>query len=169
MPTWILFTLSISPLIEISNNRKVVAILIIILTIFFAFWIYSIAFKLCANRINGLLFNIKKFKIILIFASIYVIFLCLYYIHSLNKSVDLSSFRELRVIFFVIVPGHIFLAYSYFFLLRFISKAISTLENDKNVTINSYVGYLILLFFFPLGIWWINPKIKSLIEKYSNS
>lgn len=155
-PTWILFFLSIIPIIIETNNPKVWAITIAVIFAFFAFWCYSIIIKL---TFNGRVFNIMKFKLILILALLYVVFVCIYYVFTLEMP------ENLRVIFFAIIPGHIFLAYAYLYLLNFISKVISTLEFEKAVKFNEYISYFICLFFFPIGIWWINPKIKSLIEK----
>ena len=159
MPTWILFLISVLPFMTATTDPKIWTVIVVMICIFFAYWFYSIVITLTNNKDHDNLFSLNKFKLILMFALLYVVFVSVYYVLTLNKP------ENLRVIFFVILPGHIFLAYSYFYLLNFISKVISTSELQKPVKFNEYIGYFICLLFFPVGIWWLNPKLKSLLEK----
>jgi len=95
----------------------------------------------------------------LVISLLYTIALSIYF------SITPNNYEEPPWIFLIIIPGNILLAYAYFFILNFIAKLIATIESEKITTFDKYASYFFCLFFFPIGIWWMNPKIKSLIRK----
>lgn len=62
------------------------------------------------------------------------------------------------------VPMHLYTFFSFFYAIRFAAKAIASIENSKNVDIAYYGTYMAGLFFFPIGIWWIQPKINRILR-----
>jgi hypothetical protein len=64
----------------------------------------------------------------------------------------------------IYIPMHIYCFFSFFYAIRFTSKAIACIENNKNVDIAYYGTYMAGLFFFPIGIWWIQPKINKILK-----
>ena len=68
----------------------------------------------------------------------------------------------------IIIPLHFSLMFSMIYCFYFISRAIATIEQYKRngsvrVFFGDYIGYLFLVwFFFPIGVWWIQPKINKI-------
>jgi hypothetical protein len=128
-------------------------------TLFFSFWCYFITKKLINKNIHGLSFNFTKFSRALIFAAIYMILLSAYFEFSDTKKDDPGW------ILVLILLGQFIFLYWLLFLLNFMAKLISAVELQKSVTFDKYANYFFGLFFFPLGIWWLGPKIKSLLSQ----
>ncbi len=158
-PTWVLFIASILPIIFISNDAKVWAITNIILFLFFSLWVYSITTQLTTKIKYASTFNANKFVTILILSMTYIVLISIYYIYTSD------NYEEPKWLFAIIIPGNIFLGYAYFYLLNYISKIISTAELKKPVKFDQYANYFFCLLFFPIGIWWVNSKIRLLIER----
>ena len=53
--------------------------------------------------------------------------------------------------------------YCLFYLIWFIAKSIATIENGRIVGFDIYSGNFFLLWFFPIGIWWMHPKIRKIL------
>lgn len=157
-PTWLLFFMSILPLITIYDNAIVWALCNIVIFTFFSIWLLSIVNSLLKK--NRDLINLNKYKFfgLLFISLLYSIIISIYFCFSYN------NYEEPLWIFLIIIPANVFLAYSYFFILNFIAKLIATVESQKAVTFENYAGYFFCLIFFPIGIWWLNPKIKSLLN-----
>ena len=157
-PTFILFILSISPIIFTEYNPKYFAIINIFIIIFFALWLYSIVKMLLNKERKNLAFNERRFDTILLISLAYSIFLSIYFVITYSSS-------DVSWVLIIIIPGNFFLGYSYFYLLNYTSRVISSVEVGKLVKFDQYASYFFCLIFFPIGIWWISPKIKSLLER----
>gem|GEM_PF-6350695 len=85
-----------------------------------------------------------------------MLFLCLYF----NGTDEVNGW-----ILVLILVGQFILLYCFIYLLIFISRSIAILEFQKPVGFSEFAGYFFCLFFFPIGIWWVNAKIRYLIRK----
>lgn len=65
-------------------------------------------------------------------------------------------------IFFAIFPVHLFAVFCVFFNLNFVSKSLALAENGRAVSFHDYAGPFFLLWFFPLGIWLVQPRVNHL-------
>jgi hypothetical protein len=158
-PTWVLFAVSILPVVMIYNDAAVWALSNILIFSFLSLWLYSITTQLLNRQIFASAFNRTKFIVILASSLLYSVGLSIYF------SITSNNYEEPPWIFLIIIPGNIFLAYAYFFILNFTAKLIATIESKKIITFDKYASYFFCLLFFPIGIWWMNPKIKVLIKK----
>jgi hypothetical protein len=48
---------------------------------------------------------------------------------------------------------------------RFIGKVLATLELGRQASAADYVGTIFLLWFFPIGVWFIQPKVQRLARQ----
>ena len=154
-PTWILFVASIIPFIVIYQNPIIWSSTGIFLTLLFSLWTYSVVNKIVAKQKS--LFNITKFNILLLLSGLYLIFLSIYVVNTLNKDI------KPKWMLLVLVIGNLFLSYSYFYIINFFSKALSTAESQRITSFSEYAFNFICFIFFPIGIWSLNPRIKSII------
>ena len=66
------------------------------------------------------------------------------------------------VLTLLIFPLHFFAMFCLFYNLHFVSKSLVTVETGKPALFYNYAGPFFLLWFFPIGIWIIQPRINRL-------
>jgi hypothetical protein len=134
----------------------------------FAFgWIYLICFFLyfCV-LVNSLLrklpaghdINIGLFRFNIIFPLVYIIVMAFIggdVTYQLNHNIYGPWI-------FVLLPFHLYATYCCFYLMWFVAKAIATVEAGKVVNSDAYLGTLLGAFLFPIGIWWVHPKVRRI-------
>jgi hypothetical protein len=49
-----------------------------------------------------------------------------------------------------------------FYILYFVAKTMKSVEMQKTVTFNDYAGEFFLIWFFPIGIWFLQPRINKI-------
>jgi len=62
----------------------------------------------------------------------------------------------------IIIPLYPFTMYCLFYTIWFIAKCIATIENSRAVGFDNYAGNFFLLWFFPIGIWFVHPKVRKI-------
>jgi len=62
----------------------------------------------------------------------------------------------------VIIPLHLFAMFCIIYVLYFVSKSFLLAERRTSVTFSSYAGIFVLCWFFPIGVWIIQPRINRL-------
>jgi hypothetical protein len=77
---------------------------------------------------------------------------------SMFPNSDMDYFRILLTINFI---GMICTIYCIFY----VSKTLKTLELNRNVNFSDFFKYFFLVWFIPIGIWVIQPKINSIFIK----
>ena len=64
----------------------------------------------------------------------------------------------------LILAIHLFMMLCVLCAFRFVSKSLALVEETRFLTFRDYYGYFFLLWFFPVGVWWIQPKINRLYQ-----
>jgi len=67
----------------------------------------------------------------------------------------------------VILPLHFFAVFCLFYDLHFASKNFVLARTGKRVTFYDYAGPFFLMWFFPIGVWSVQPKINQLYAERS--
>lgn len=117
-------------------------------------WLYSIGVILYSKLQLPKGFNIRFFKFSLIYALTYII------VYSIVSSFSRELF--LQVIPFLSI-FHLFSMVCTFYSVYFISKLLVTLEMNREVRLSEYLRTLFLLYCFPIGIWFIQSRIRKVI------
>ena len=63
----------------------------------------------------------------------------------------------------IIFPLHLFAMFCTFYGLHFIAKNLVMAEKNEMVKFDDFSGPFFLIWFFPIGIWFIQPRINKLI------
>jgi hypothetical protein len=71
-------------------------------------------------------------------------------------------------VFGFIFPFHLLAMYCMLYLLYFVSKNLVLAERGKPASFYDYSGPFFLLWFFPIGVWIIQPKVNPLYEECGN-
>lgn len=66
---------------------------------------------------------------------------------------------------YVIMPLHVSAMLSIFYAMIFAAKTIKSAELNKEATLSDYLGDFFLIWFYPLGIWILQPRIQKLLKK----
>jgi len=128
----------------------------------FALWIWS----------SGIFLNSvvpQFFKMKLIYFQIAVVVVPLY---LPVFGIFFQSFTTIRnpkfilLMFAVIFPLHLFAFLCQIYSWYFVSKNLAMAEKPQFAAFPDYVGYFFGLWFFPIGIWFIQPRINRL---YANA
>jgi hypothetical protein len=64
----------------------------------------------------------------------------------------------------IVIPLHLFSMFCIFYCLYFVSKTFKTAELQRQTTFSDFAGEFFLLWFYPVGIWIVQPKINKMVE-----
>jgi hypothetical protein len=124
----------------------------------FALWIWS----------SGMFLNSlvpPPFKMKVIYFQVAVLFVPLYLPVFGVFFQTLTTTRNAKVVLFmfaVIFPLHLFAMFCQIYSWYFVSKNLAMAEKPQFAAFPNYVGYFFGLWFLPVGIWFIQPRINSL-------
>jgi len=164
---WLLFLLVFGSqfimVIGIIFSRNALAINIIFdITTFFIFavflaWFWTVGIFLNRKIPGGIRPYSSFFRFGIVYNSIYYI---LFYVlfKSLSSSSDSISISPLIFLF------HIFAMICMFYMIYFVAKNLVIVEQNRNITFSDFAGPFFLIWFFPIGIWFIQPRINMIFQ-----
>jgi hypothetical protein len=126
-------------------------------------WFFTLGTSLHSKLPQEANMNLVRFKIFLFIPVAYVLLIVLFAAqqsmpNNLNPHMPIGTFA-------VFVPLHLFSIFCMLYCLYFISKALKIVELQKPVTsFNDFAGEFFLLWFFPIGIWYLQPRINKLFD-----
>lgn len=133
--------------------------MIIVVTIFFG-WFYALGTNLHKQLPESVSMNLARFKLFLLIPAFYLLSFCLLILFAIS---DQELFQNYFTSFSgIIIPIHLLSTFSIFYALYFVSKALKSVEWQRPVTFSDYAGEFFLIWFFPLGVWIIQPRINRL-------
>ncbi len=141
-------------------------IMLIFMGILFG-WQWSVAVGLQEFIPEEIKMKLTRFKVFFIYSVGYMLsFMALFYIMFQGTLVnEMIPESELMVGYFAaIIPFHLLAMFSTFHSLYIVAKTFKTAELQREVHFSDFVGEFFLLWFFPIGIWLIQPKINKLIK-----
>ncbi|MCW8877829.1 MAG: hypothetical protein OQK04_03350 [Kangiellaceae bacterium] len=99
----------------------------------------------------------KLFKFGIIYSASYMILFMLFMTRFVEQ-------EELGSMMGVIFPLHLFAMFCMFYGLHFIAKNLVMAEKNEAVKFGEFSGPFFLIWFFPIGIWFVQPRINKLIS-----
>ncbi len=134
-----------------APNALVMAILKFIFAIVFFGWLWAIA-SACSKALPPELVSSTR---PMLFGLVYVL-ISLFISDRLFLG---SNDQLLGYIVFMQLLAMVSLIYA----LGFTAKQLAKLEHGKNLPFLSYSGLFFLFWFFPIGVWFIQPKVNQLL------
>ena len=131
-------------------------------------WTWSVGVGLQDKIPAHIEMKVKKFKFFFFFPMVYIalLFICIpFFINGIDNISESNIGIVIGSVFAVIFPLHIFAMFCSFYTLYFISKTIKTVELQREVSFSDFIGEFFLIWFFPIGIWIIQPKLNQLATK----
>lgn len=131
-------------------------------------WMWSIGVGLQRKLLEELKMNVRFFKLAIFIPFIYLILIFGSLGFGLGLGVDVleQNVNLVGTALVFIIPMHLFTVFCAFYQLYFVSKTIKTAELQRSVVFGDYIGEFFLIWFFPVGIWFIQPKINQLAAAY---
>ena len=142
MPAWELFAALMIALIAGSVAPNIGTIIFGIVLIG---WLYFLG--MATNRLipSKMRFSNQFFIVRLSFSFIYIIIMSLFFNHDILK---------------LAIPFHIVATIFLFSCLWTCAKTIVIAETQKIHGFDKYIGTFFMLWFFPIGIWFVQPRLN---------
>jgi hypothetical protein len=132
--------------------------MVIFIGVFFG-WFWSVAIGLQSKIPQDVKMKVKKFKIFFFSPLIYFLLILSFFIITMNGS------EPNLAIFAIIVPLHLYSMFCMFYTLYFVAKTFKTVELQREVSFSDFAGEFFMIWFFPIGVWIVQPKINKMIEE----
>jgi hypothetical protein len=115
-------------------------------------WLWAMGSFLNSLQKPGLTLKLPLFRVALLYPPVYgvVFFLA-----------DLPAWA--------VLPLHLFALFCLFYCFYFVAKSLATVNKERQVSFSDYGKYLFLLYFFPIGVWLIQPRINQLRGQSRNA
>lgn len=145
-------------------------VIMIIMTGILYGWQWSIATGLQHKLPKGITMKIKKFKIFFFCHVIYIVLIScaipifVNYVTELALHNSAPNIPAIALTLVLIIPLHFFAIFCILYSMYFIAKTIKTVELQREVVFSDFVGEFFLIWFFPIGIWFIQPRINRIIQ-----
>lgn len=137
-------------------------IMVFYMILFFG-WFYTVGTNLHKKLPASAPMNLKRFKIFLSIPVIYISIICIG-MFGIFSSLSVFNGRPNPAIFALIVPIHLFSMFCIFYCLYFNAKALKSVEMQAPATFSDYAGEFFLIWFFPIGVWFIQPRINKMFD-----
>lgn len=132
------------------------------MSIFF-FWLYTLATNLNRKLPDVMPMNINRFKVFWAIPFLYIVLIYAFMMFTIpfisNGNIP-NPF-----IFLLIFPLHLFSMFCIFYCLYFVAKSLKAVELQRKVSSGDYIGEFFTLWFFPIGIWFIQPRVNKLFAE----
>lgn len=159
------------PFMIIGNNPMVIMKIMPIMMIFFIGgffgWFWAIAIGLQNKVPTEVKMKVKKFKVFFFIPLIYIILIFGFMgfaFGGILENGQQPSGGMIGGLVGIIVPLHLFSMFCIFYCLYFVSKTFKTVELQREVTFSDFAGEFFMIWFFPIGVWIVQPKINKMIE-----
>lgn len=146
LSSWMLFFLLVFPFFLAGSIPYGVSLAGTIMIL----WLYFVGnlLKDKANLVKDV--STKWFNISLLYSAVYIAILDIVFHNSPPK---------------IIIPFHLIAVISIFGALFFVSKLLVTSEDKKIGNKKRWIGTFFLFWFFPVGIWFVHPRIKRVLQE----
>jgi hypothetical protein len=116
------------------------------------------------NRLpEELKLNTVFFKICFFYPIVYLPLLGLFIYTQLHAGIETFSFT-----FLLIIPFHLFTIFCSFYCMYFVARVIKTTEYQRYTTVSDYIAEFFMIWFYFVGIWFLQPKINKMIDEPGN-
>ncbi|MFA8299774.1 MAG: hypothetical protein ACEPOV_06410 [Hyphomicrobiales bacterium] len=147
-----------------------------ILMIIVILWFHSISIGLQRKLPKGIKMNVKRFKICFVL-SFFVIpinmilgyFVVLHgiYVQAVpSSSENLTHMGFFLIIFLLSIPVYIVSIFILFYQVYFAAKISKITELQREVHFYEYTNEFLLFWFFPVGVWFLQPKINKFMKTH---
>lgn len=121
-------------------------------------WFWSIGSGLQPMILEELRPNLAFFKVTVLFPIVYFM---LFFGFIFNA---ITGMRPNFYLLILLVPMHFFTIFCMFYNFYFVAKTFKTAELQRKAEFGDYIGEFFLLWFYFIGVWFIQPKVNKMVE-----
>lgn len=139
-------------------------------------WFYSMAVGLQKKLPEGMTMKVNLFKAFFIIPIVYLLLYLLFMVslfgnienlENLENFENFENFNNIGLIIFGImffVGISLFVTFCAFYQFWFIAKTIKSAQLKKEAVFSEFVGEFFLVWFYPIGVWILQPMVNKLIN-----
>lgn len=135
---------------------------VIVFAISILAWLWAVGTGLQSKIGDELSMRSSVFKTVLLLFVVYIIS-PLALLSAFQGNTQLGDFLVTWGFFFI--PLHFLMMLCILFCLFFVAKTYKTAILQRKVTFSDFAGDFFLIWFFPIGIWIVQPKINELVSE----
>jgi hypothetical protein len=125
-------------------------------------WMWSAGTNLYEKLPGAVKMNIRLFKTFVIIPSVYMLIVALYILGGVLK-LNVGEMSPL-IVLALILPLHLFSMFCMFYNLYFVAKTLKAVQLQRPVKFEDYAGEFFMIWFFPIGVWIIQPRINKIFS-----
>jgi hypothetical protein len=162
---WQLFGLMIGAMIissfdDMSTSKIIWAISMLLFVAIYFSWFWVMGINLYPKLPPTVNLNLSRFKLFMFIPAVYIVIISLVLGGiSIGTQGDRTSGYAA-----IILPIHLFSMFCIFWCLAFVAKSLKAVELQRPVTFSDYAGEFFLIWFFPIGVWFIQPRINKMFD-----
>ena len=123
-------------------------------------WMWSVGVFLAKKLPFETPMPIGLFKGAIIIPTLYIMFIC-WFVAKLMWGDEMSElFIDENIL--LIMTAHVLSVACVFYTLHFNAKALKSVELQRPALLGDYIGEFFLFWFFPVGVWFLQPRINKL-------
>ncbi|MEO6524011.1 MAG: hypothetical protein ABIN91_20170 [Mucilaginibacter sp.] len=161
---WQLFLLMIG-ISVIGDILTPLSVLTIISMGAFLAWLWAVAILLQSKVPQNVKMKTLKFKLFFFVPLIYVPW-AFYSISNHSVHNDAKTGIDLFITP-VVICLHLFTMFCVFYCMYFAAKTVRTIELQRKVVIDDFSTVFLMIWFFPIGIWILQPRINRNYAKFN--
>jgi hypothetical protein len=122
-----------------------------------AAWLWSLGVFLTSIKPPTLRLSLRFFRFALVYTPIYLF----------TFNVFFNDLGRLPIAF--VFPLHLLAMFCLVYSSYFVSKSFVSAEKSESASFSSYVAEFFLIWFFPIGVWIIQPRVNRLYAVKKNA
>jgi hypothetical protein len=167
---WQIFTLFVVPMVAASyldlSDNNLISVLALLLSVGIYYgWLWVLAINLYKKLPIDITLKLNRFKVMILIPIIYIFFASIIFGNiSIGTGGDSTGGYAP-----IIIPIHLLSMFCTLWCFVFVAKSLKAVELNRAVSFNDYAGVFFLIWFFPIGIWVIQPRINKLLVETNSS
>ena len=151
----------------IMNYMMIFPIIMILLLAVHYGWFWAVGVGLQHKLPPEVTMKVGRFKIFLLIPVVYILCIVGFVASTMSNVFQNGTPPDFEIVWIIafIVPLHFFCMFCIFYGMYFVAKTFKSAELQREVILSDYEGEFFLIWFFPIGIWFIQPKINEMIEE----
>jgi glucan phosphoethanolaminetransferase (alkaline phosphatase superfamily) len=127
-------------------------------------WYYAVGDYLYKRLPDTVRMPIGLFRICTVYPAVYILAVMAAFVLWIQHIFS-GPVSALPFVILLIIPFHLLAMACLFFQVYFIAKTLKAVENQKDVTVSDYIGEFVLVWFFFVGIWLLQPRINKMFSE----
>lgn len=152
---------------ELFHLMKFLPVIMLVYTAVFYGWFWSIAIGLQKQVPVHIKMKTKKFKIWFFIPLFYLLLNAVFVIAVLNgyylSLIDTDA-SSISIMIAIMLLLNFIAMFGIFYAMYFVAKTFKTVELQKEVRFAEFTGEFLMIWFYFVGIWFLQPKINKMAK-----